>query len=70
LFYEVFDKHFQKIIPFWAIKYKMSIKNVIKQPGPVGSGAADRPQETLYRSVPKMHFIPFFNTVNLGEREP
>jgi hypothetical protein len=34
LFYDVFDKNFQNFIPFWAINYKTSIKNVIKIPVP------------------------------------
>jgi hypothetical protein len=32
LFYDLFDKNFQIIISFWAIQYKMSTKNIIKQP--------------------------------------
>jgi hypothetical protein len=38
LFYDVFDKNFLNILPFWAFQYKMSTKNVIKQHGPVGAG--------------------------------
>jgi hypothetical protein len=102
LFYDVFDKNFLNILPFWAIQYKILIKNVIKQPGPVqsgqgrsvpvgagagwcrsvpvwasrcrlvlvpvvpgavqcrpvptGAGAADRPQEKLYKFYPAEKF--------------
>jgi hypothetical protein len=51
LFYDVFDKNFLNILPSRAIQYKMSTKNVIKQPGPVGAGLVPV-QSVQGRSVP------------------
>jgi hypothetical protein len=53
LFYDVFDKNFVLNSPNRHDILKILIKNVIKQPGPVGAGlvpvvADERPQETLY----------------------
>ena len=60
-------------VPYRTVPYRTVPQHTVyrsKKKRTIWTDLALKMQFSVYRSVPKMHFIPFFNTEKLYERDP